>query len=400
MLILACNPGTTSLKFRLYNMPEKILLSEGRIERVGSKDDAIFRYNNPNKNISIRKEGQNIPDYTAGIKIFLNALLDEKDGAITKIEDIEIVCYKTVLAKGFYNIHILDDEVMAGLEECMDWAASHNGPYINCINQFKKLLPDVTMVGVFETGFHQTIPRERTLYGIPYEWTEKHGIRRMGYHGASHGYIAGRIGELFGKKHRLISCHLGGSGSICAIHDGRSVNTSFGISLHTGVMHAARVGDVDTYIFPYLLGKGYSQEEIIKGLTKQGGLLGISGVSDDLRYIEDAAAKGNERAALAIDVYCSHIIHYIGAFYASLGGLDCIAFTGGIGENSSLVRSKVCSSLAHMGILLDDEKKFGGIPEEMCVSAKDSPVQVWVIPTNEELHIAEQAMTFLQNKKM
>jgi len=380
-------------------MPKAVLLAEGKIERVGSINDAIFRYGDPKKNISVRKEGQNIPDYTAGIKMFLNALLDEKEGAISKIEDIETVCFKTVLARGFYNVHILSDEVMAGLEEYMDIAASHNGPYIKCINQFKALLPRVTMVGVFETGFHQTIPLERTLYGIPYSWMEKYGIRKMGYHGASHGYIAGRISDLYGKKHRLISCHLGGSGSICAVHDGKSVDNSFGFSLHTGIMHAARTGDVDTSIVPFLLGRGLSLDEITKGLTKQGGLLGISGVSEDLRYVEDAAADGHERAALAIDVYCSHIIHYIGAFYAGLGGLDCIAFAGGIGENSDIVRSKVCASLAHMGVKLDDVKNQGKKSEEQKISADNSGVIVWVIPTNEELQIVQQTWDFLQTGK-
>ena len=398
MRILSCNAGSTSLKFKLYDMPAAVLLAEGRIERVGSANDAIFRYGNPGKNISVRKEGQNIPDYTAGIKMFLNALLDENEGAISKIEEVQTVCFKTVLAKGFYNVHILSDEVMAGLDEYMDLAPTHNGPYIKCINEFKALLPDVTMVGVFETAFHQTIPAERTLYGIPYSWVEKYGIRRMGYHGASHGYIASRIGDLQGKSHRLISCHLGGSGSICAIHDGKSVNTSFGISLHTGIMHAARVGDVDTSIVPFLLGRGLSMDEITKGLTKQGGLLGISGVSEDLRYVEEAAAQGHERAALAIDVYCAHIIHYIGAFYASLGGLDCIAFAGGIGENSDIVRSKVCASLAHMGVILDSAKNEGKKAAEENIASDNSGVKIWVIPTNEELQIAQQTWTYLQAK--
>ena len=398
MLILSCNAGSTSLKFKLYDMPAERMLAEARIERVGSTDDAIFRYGNPQKNITVRKEGQNIPDYTAGIKMFLSALLDGEQGAISRIEEVQSVCFKTVLAKGFYNVHILSDEVMAGLDEYMDLAPTHNGPYIKCINEFKALLPGVTMVGVFETAFHQSIPVERTLYGIPYAWAEQYGIRRMGYHGASHGYIANRMSALYGKKHRVISCHLGGSGSLCAILDRKSVNTSFGISLHTGIMHAARVGDVDTSIVPFLLGRGLSLDEITKGLTKQGGLLGISGVSEDLRYVEEAATQGNERAALAIDVYCAHIIHYIGAFYASLGGLDCLAFAGGIGENSDIVRGKVCAALAHMGVALDAEKAAGKKADEQDISAAASAVRVWVIPTNEEVQIARQTWEFLQGK--
>jgi acetate kinase len=250
------------------------------------------------------------------------------------------------------------------------------------------------MVGVFETAFHQTIPLERLLYGIPYDWYKTYGIRRMGYHGASHGFISSRVKQLSGEKYRLISCHLGGSNSVCAIQDGKSVDTSFGISLHTGVMHAARAGDVDTGLISFLLGRGHSLEEIVKGLTKQGGLLGISGVSEDLRYVIKAANDGNERAQLAIDVYCSNIIHYIGAFYADLGGLDYLTFTGGIGENSSLIRRKVCTALGHLGIKLDEERNEG--TGETIISTLDSPIKVMIIPTNEELEITQRTWEFVR----
>ncbi|MCL2320012.1 MAG: acetate kinase, partial [Treponema sp.] len=311
MKILACNAGSTSLKFKLFNMPGDNLLAEGRIERVGSRDDAIFRYLNPQKDVSVRKEKQPVPDYTSGIKMFLEYLTGTS-GAIAHISEIEAVCFKTVLAKGFYNVHYLTGEVMHGMQEYMDIAGSHNGPYISAINEFKALLPGTPMVGVFETAFHQTIPLERQLYGIPYEWYTQYGIRRMGYHGASHGYVSSQIRSLCGNHFRLISCHLGGSGSICAVLDGKSVDNSFGFSLHTGIMHAARVGDVDTSLFPFLMNRGLTPEEIMKGLTKQGGVLGISGISEDMRYVEQAAVEGNKRALLAIDVYCSHLIHYIG----------------------------------------------------------------------------------------
>jgi len=359
---------------------------------VGSKDDAVFRYANPGKNVKYATEKQSVPDYTSGIKMFLDCLTGV-NGAIGAIKEIEAVCFKTVLAKGFYNVHYLTDEVIAGMQEYMDIASSHNGPYIAAINEFKALLPEIKMVGVFETAFHQTIPLQRLLYGIPYEWYEKYGIRKMGYHGASHGFISSQIKALCGSNYKLISCHLGGSGSVCAILDGKSVDTSFGFSLHTGLMHAARTGDVDTSLFPFLLNRGLSVEEIMKGLTKQGGLLGISGISEDLRYVEQAAAEGNKRAMLAIDVYTSHLIHYIGAFYADLGGLDYLVFTGGIGEKSDIVRRKVCGALEHFGVKIDEQKN---LKHERDISAAGSKVTVMVIPANEELGITQQAYEFMQ----
>jgi acetate kinase len=400
MTILACNAGSTSLKFKLYEVPSETLLAEAKIERVGSNDDAIFSYAHPGRSFKVTKEKQSVPDYTTGIRMFLDFLTARDTGAIAGITEVAAVCFKTVLAKGFYGVHELTDDVMAGMQEYMDIAASHNGPYISVIQQFKALLPGVKMIGVFETHFHQHIPLERLLYGIPYEWYETYGIRRMGYHGASHGYVTGRVSELFGKNHKLIACHLGGSGSICAVHNGTSVDTSFGISLHTGTLHAARTGDVDTCIIPFLQARGFSLDDIMKGLTKKGGLLGLSGVSEDMRYIEQAAAEGNTRAALALDVYCSSLIHYIGAFYADLGGLDCLTFAGGIGENSVIVRQKVCAAIAHFGITLDAQKNsaVGGANgvRETLISAPDSKVRVYVIPTNEEIYIIRKTCEFLQ----
>jgi acetate kinase len=249
-------------------------------------------------------------------------------------------------------------------------------------------------VGVFETAFHTTIPQARRLYGIPYEWYETYGIQRMGYHGASHSYIADALAERCGCTGNAISCHLGGSSSVCAIQNGKSVDNSFGFSLQTGLLHANRIGDTDAYIFPYLLAQGLSMEEITKSMDKQGGLLGISGVSNDLRDIQAAAEAGNERAQLAIDAFCSGIIRCAGAFYAELGGLDHLVFTGGIGENSALIREKVCATLMHLGIVLDPEKNALSSSEIRTVSAADSKVKVWIIPANEELGIARRTYEY------
>lgn len=391
MLILICNVGSTSLKYKLFNMPDTKIMVEGKIERVGSRDNAIFSYRN---NLNGSKEdltGLSVPSYTEGINLFLSYLTDPAKGAITGVDKLEAIGFKTVIAKGYYGIHELTDEVIAAMEEYISVAPAHNPPYIEAIKKFKDILPGKLLVGVFETAFHTTIPFERRMYAIPYEWYEQYGIQRLGYHGASHGYIARQVTARAGEKYKLISCHLGGSGSLCAIKDGKSVDTSFGFSLQTGIPHANRAGDMDAYIIPYLIDKGLTMDEILKGIDKRGGLLGVSGVSNDLRDVEEAAAAGNERAKLAIDVFCESIVKYIGAFYAVLGGLDYLTFTGGIGENSTIVRQKVCSRLPHLGIELDEALNKGGA-KERAISAGGSRVKVWIIPTNEEVGIAQDIL--------
>ena len=252
----------------------------------------------------------------------------------------------------------------------------------------RKLLPGARQVGVFETAFHRTIPMEHRIYPIPYEWYEKYGIMRMGYHGASHSYIAEQA-----NAPKVISCHLGGSCSVCAIENGKSVDSSFGFSLQTGIPHANRVGDVDPYIIPFLMNEGMSMDEVLKGMSKDGGMLGMSGVSNDMREITEAAEAGNKRAELALDVFATSIIRHIGSYYAELGGLDKLVFTGGIGENQYLLRQKICSGLKHMGIVLDEElnSKTRG---EGVISTPDSPVTVAVIAANEELGVARFPFTF------
>ena len=386
MLILVCNVGSTSLKYKLFRMPEETVLAEAKTERVGRKD-AIFSYSNAVTGWSVKCENQNIPDYASGIRRFLDVLLNSEGKVLDDLAQLDAVGFKTVLAKGYYGVHDLTDEVMRAMEEYVSVAPAHNPPYLQAIGVFRNLLPGKRMVGCFETAFHQTIPLSRKLYALPYEWYEKYGIQRFGYHGASHSYIADQISQEAGRTYKLISCHLGGSGSICAIENGCSVDTSFGFSLQTGIPHANRSGDMDAYIIPYLLQQGMPMEEILFGMDKKGGLLGMSGVSNDLRDVQQAADEGNKRALLAVDAYCNAILKYIGAFYAELGGLDYLVFTGGIGENSSVVRAKVCSSLAHLGIAFDVGKNEHG-KGRFCISTEDSGVKVYVIPANEELGIA------------
>ena len=389
MYLLVCNAGSTSLKFKLFDMPQEAVLAEAKVERIGRKDNGIFTYKSSEGGTS-HADKVDIPTYTEGIKMFLDCMLspDKSLGVLDDIGVIERVGFKTVLAPG-YGVAVIDEAVEKKMQEFLDVAPAHNGPYLEAVRHFKKLLPDAVLVGVFETAFHETIPLDRALYAVPYEWYEKYGYRRMGYHGASHSYVAETLTDLFGGTGKTISCHLGGSCSLCAIEDGKSVDTTFGLSLQNGVCHANRCGDIDAYVFPFLKNRGFSDEEILYGLEKEGGLLGISGVSNDMRELWEAADAGNERAALAIRNFTGGIVKYIGAFYAELGGLDNLVFTAGIGENDSRVREDVCRQVAHLGIgLAEAPKELGkGILQ---LSAGDSAVRVLVIPANEELGVARK----------
>jgi len=395
MNILVCNVGSTSLKFKLYEMPAQTALASGKIERVGDMVNAIFHYENSNSRFSVTKEKQSIPSYTDGINLFLEYLTGAKSGVIDSIEQLDGIGFKTVLAKGYYGVHLLDEAVLTGMDEYLNIAPVHNSCYLEAINQCRSLLPKTPLVGVFETEFHTTVKLDRKLYGVPYEWYEQYGIQRFGYHGASHRYIAESITQRCeSSRFKLISCHLGGSCSICAIENGESVDTSFGFSLQTGVMHANRVGDMDAYIIPFLLNQGMSLDEILKGLDQDGGMLGISGVSNDVRFISEQAAT-NERAALSLNMFCNDVLRYIGSYYVELGGLDHLAFTGGIGENSIQIRESICRKLAILGVKLDDNANRS-IPSNGVISKSDSRVTVHVIPADEESVVARKSYQCLQ----
>lgn len=388
MKVLVCNAGSTSLKFKLYEMPQCGLLATGKVERVGSAGDAIFGYCNCGTGYQEEAAGQNIPDYQAGIERFLACLTRGEGALLADISEIERVGYKSVLSKGHYGVHEIDEGVMQGMRDFLALTPVHNSAYLSAIQTVQEALPQARHVGVFETAFHRDIPLERKLYGVPYEWYEKYGVQRLGYHGASHGYVADVL-NAEKAEYAAISCHLGGSASICAIRNGKSVDTSFGMSLETGLIHANRVGDMDPTMIHFLKQEGMSEQEILEGCQKKGGLLGISGVSNDLRYVQEAADAGNERARLAIDVFVTGIVHYIGAFYLDLGRLDDLVFTAGIGEHSARIRRLVCEKLAPIGVKLD-EAKNEACPGEGVISADDSAVCVRVIPANEELGIARR----------
>lgn len=390
MIVLVCNVGSTSLKFKLYDMPNADVLATCGIERVGSDHDAIFRYEKTGSDKKVSFDKADIPSYESGIRLFLEYLTGEEHGVIKAVTEIERVGYKATLSKGHFGIHELDAEVLKGMEDWISLAPLHNRAYLSAIEVMRTFLTDAKFIGCFETAFHQSIPAARKIYGVPYEWYEKYGVQRLGYHGASHGYIADVLNEK-GHEYSAISCHLGGSCSVCAIENGKSVDTSFGMSLESGLIHANRVGDMDTSMSYFLRDEGMSDEEILQGMQKKGGLLGISGISNDLRYIIDAAKEGNERAQLAVDVFVTGIVHYIGAFAMDLGRLDYLVFTAGIGEHSDYIREQVCAKLNLLGIRLDSTRNAAN---ETVISADDSAVQVLVIPTNEELGIARRTYEY------
>jgi len=280
------------------------------------------------------------------------------------------------------------------MEQFSDVAPAHNPPYIAAMKAFREKLPGTPQVAAFETAFHQTIPLARQVYAIPHEWTEKLGIRRYGFHGASHRYIAMRTGELVPTARKVISCHLGGSCSISAIESGKSVANSFGMTAQSGIPHNNRVGDFDAFALQKLLKQNLSLEEIFRRLAKEGGMLGLSGVSPDMRDIEKASASGNQRARLAIDAFVEAVRHYIGAYLVALGGCDLLAFTGGIGENAIGLRQSICRNLEWAGIVLDQNKNnVRGV--ETKISAVESDAEIWIVPTNEELIVAQQTVSVL-----
>ncbi len=390
MIILVCNAGSTSLKFKLYDMPDCRVLATGKVERVGSADDAIFGYRNCETGFALDERGQSIPDYQAGIERFLFELTKGRGAALEDLRQIARVGYKTVLSKDHYGVHELDEAAMQGMRDFYALAPVHNGAYLKAVQTVRGVLPEALHVGVFETAFHRDIPMERKIYGVPYEWYQRFGVQRLGYHGASHGYIADVLSREK-KEYRAISCHLGGSGSVCAIENGKSVDTSFGMSLETGLIHANRVGDLDPTMVYFLKQEGLSDQQILEGLQKKGGLLGISGVSNDLRYVLEAADQGNARAKLAVDVFVNGIVHYIGAFFLDLGGLDDLVFTAGIGEHSPAVRALVCDKLGPIGVKLDAARNAASA---QVISADSSAVRVLVIPTDEELGVARRTYEY------
>jgi acetate kinase len=390
MLILVANLGSTSFKYKLFDMASnERVLAVGGADRIGQAQSVWSVEVGSQK----RSGEASLPDHGAAIELHLAQLVDL--GAIRAIGDVQAIGFKAVHGGPISGAVVVDDHVLATMQQFADVAPAHNPPYIAAMRSFKAKLPSVPQVAAFETAFHQTIPLPRQVYAIPYEWTQM-GIRRYGFHGASHRYIATRMAELAPGARRIISCHLGGSSSVTAIADGKSVATSMGLTPQSGLPQSGRVGDFEIFSLLKLHAAGLSTDEVLRKLGKESGLAGMSGISPDLRDIEAAAAKGHERAQLAIDVFAESIRSYIGQYLVALGGIDAICFTGGIGQNSRVVRSRVLANLDFVGVRMDEARNQStGGSQEGRIDAAGSRVQLWVLPTNEELIVARQTMQVL-----
>ena len=389
MKILVLNCGSSSVKYKLIDSATENVLAEGGVEKIGLPDSFIkFKRADGTKGVI----ETDMPDAKAAVKVVLDVLTDSKEGVIKDFSEIGAVGHRVVHGMEKFNKSMLiTPEVIEQVKECYPVAPLHNPANITGIEAVSELMPDVPQVGVFDTAFHQTMPPKAFMYALPYEAYEKYGVRRYGFHGTSHRYVSRRACEFLGldyDKQRIITCHIGNGASITAIADGISVDTSMGLTPTEGLMMGTRSGDVDPGALVYLMQRyGLDADGLQKLVNKESGVLGVSGISSDMRDIEDAIAKGDEKARLALDMYEYRILKYIGAYAAVLGGVDVIVFTGGVGENQIGTREVICRQLAFMGVTFDAEaNKTRG--QEIEISGKDSKVHVVVIPTDEELMIA------------
>ncbi|MCE7793346.1 acetate kinase [Salipaludibacillus sp. CUR1] len=388
--IMAINAGSSSLKFQLLEMPSEEVVTKGLVERIGL-NDAVFTLEVDGEK---KKETTEIEDHAKAVKILLDKLTSHN--VIQSLDEIEGIGHRVVHGGEKFNDSVLiTDEVIAGIEEVSELAPLHNPANLVGIRAFKEILPNVPAVAVFDTAFHQTMPENSYLYSLPYEYYEKYGIRKYGFHGTSHKYVSERAAEMLGRpleNLRLISCHLGNGASIAAIEGGKSIDTSMGFTPLAGVTMGTRSGNIDPALIPYIMEKAdLSAEEVMNVLNKKSGMLALSGFSSDLRDIELQAEEDNERAQLALGVFTSRIHKYIGSYAARMHGLDAVIFTAGIGENSDVIRSQVLKGLEFMGIYWDPTlNKTRG--KEAFINYPHSPVKVMVIPTNEEVVIARDTV--------
>ena len=393
MKILVLNCGSSSIKYKLFDMDSKEVIAQGGIEKIGLKG-SFLKFTLPNGEKKILEK--DIPEHTVGVEFILHTLTDPEYGAIKSLDEINAVGHRMVHGgERFSKSVLLDKEVLEAFTACNDLAPLHNPANLKGVDAISAILPNIPQVGVFDTAFHQTMPDYAYLYAVPYELYEKYGVRRYGFHGTSHRYVSQRVCEYLGVKPeglKLITCHIGNGGSIAAIKDGKCIDTTMGLTPLEGLMMGTRSGDIDAGAVTFIMDKeGLNTTGISNLLNKKSGVLGVSGVSSDMRELEAAVAEGNPKAILAEKMYFYRIKKYIGAYAAALGGVDVILFTGGVGENQASCRAGVCKGLEFMGGKLDAEKnKVRG--EEAIISAADSKVKVVVIPTDEELLIASDTM--------
>lgn len=395
MKILVANLGSTSFKYRLFELPQGRQLARGGIDRIGQSASNCSVEIDGHREESTRE----IPDHATAVGVCLDQLTDAEHGCLSDVSEVSAIGFKAVFAGQLSGVRVVNDELLEMMEELADVAPAHNPPYVRAMRELKSAFPDIPLVAALETAFHETVPEALRTYAVPYEWKEKYHVQKWGFHGASHAYIAGRVRELIPRDGlRVISCHLGGSSSICAIQNGKSIANSLGMSPQSGLPHNNRVGDFDPFALPVLMrATGKSLEELLNELANEGGLLGISGVSGDVRDLEEAADNGNDRAQLALNVLTSSIRHYVGGYMAAMGGVDVIVFTGGIGENSRRIRHAVCTNMEWAGIHLDEDLN-NKVEGEAEIAAADSNVDLWVVPTNEEIVVARQTAGLLEQR--
>lgn len=393
MKILVANLGSTSFKYRLFDMASEKQLARGGVERIGSPESPCF-VEIGGKRTDLKAS---VPDHAVAVRTCLEQLTDPVSGCLKSADEVSAIGFKAVHGGRVSDVQRVTPDVLAAMEEMSPVAPAHNPPYIRAMRILAERLPEIPLVAAFETGFHNTIEDRLRTYPAPLEWAEQLHIRRWGFHGASHRFIGTRMGEILGRSDaRVISCHLGGSNSICAIRGGKSVATSMGMSPQTGLPHNNRIGDFDPFAIPLIMkAENKTLEEVLHTLAEKSGLLGLSGISGDIRDLEDAAAAGKQRARLALDVFTSEIRRHLGGMLLELGGAEAIVFTGGIGENGVNTRTAVCHNLKELGIELDPAINASA-KGECKISSAGSKVQVWTIPTNEELIVARQTRQLLE----
>ena len=395
--ILVVNCGSSSIKYKLFDADSLKGVSSGLLERIGSRP-AFLRHETGGASA---KREVDVSNHRQGLELILRVLLEAEPKAIGSLEEIVAVGHRVVHGgDSFFESILVDEKVLEALRKWSHLAPLHNPPNIAGIEAARSLLPRVPQVAVFDTAFHQTMPETAYLYAIPFELYEKLGIRRYGFHGTSHKYVAQKAAEIIGEpieKLRIITCHLGNGCSITAVKNGRSIDTSMGFTPLEGLVMGTRSGDIDPSIVFYLIGEGFSPREVEDMLNKKSGLLGVSGVSNDIRDVEREAEAGSKRARLALEIFAYRAKKYIGAYAAALGGFDVLVFTGGIGENDPLMRRMICENMGFLGLEIDEEANRSTVGKTGVISGEQSRVRVLVIPTDEELAIAEETRKRLLN---
>lgn len=397
MNVLVINCGSSSLKYQFIDMTSEHVLAKGLVERIGIAGSILTHQTTGKDKVKIEEP---MSDHKVALKLVLDALMNESYGAIKDIKEISAVGHRVVHGgEAFAESALIDANVIQALEDCIELAPLHNPPNLIGINACSEILPNVPMVAVFDTAFHQTMPKSSYLYGIPYEYYEKYKVRRYGFHGTSHKYVSQRAAEMLGKKPEelnIITCHLGNGASVTAIEKGKSIDTSMGFTPLEGLIMGTRCGDIDPAIVTFLMEKeGLNTSQINDVMNKKSGVLGLSGVSSDFRDIEQEEEKGNEKAITALETYYKKVKKYVGAYMAELGHVDAVVFTAGLGENSKVARLEVCKGMEPLGIEVD-EKKNDVRGEERVISTDASKIKVLIVPTNEELMIARDTLNLVR----